>query len=125
MVDRILREALDRGASDIHIEPEATAVRVRFRVQGTLLEYKEVISPSYAAPLIARLKILAELDITEHRRPQDGRIAAQIGKQELNLRIATIAVARGEKGPGVLPVRVGSPILSLLPLPSLLLRFYW
>ncbi len=97
LLDKILAEAIEMGASDIHIEPESTGVKVRYRVQGALVERKEFISSGYATPLIARVKVLAELDITERRKPQDGRIMAQLGRQELNLRISTMAVARGEK----------------------------
>lgn len=97
LLDKIFLEALDMRASDIHIEPESNGVRVRYRVSGTLIERSEYVSASFATPLIARIKVLAELDITERRLPQDGRILAQIGKNELNLRVSTMAVARGEK----------------------------
>jgi type IV pilus assembly protein PilB len=97
LLDRIITEGLDRGASDIHIEPQATGVKVRYRVQGALVDQKEFIASSYAAPLVARIKILAELDTTERRQAQDGRIFAQLGQRELNLRVSTIPSARGEK----------------------------
>ncbi len=97
LFDRILAEAIEMGASDIHIEPESTGVKIRYRVQGTLIDRKEFLSLGYATPLIARIKVLSELDITERRLPQDGRITAQIGRQDLNLRVSTMAVARGEK----------------------------
>jgi type IV pilus assembly protein PilB len=97
LLDRVIGEAVDRGASDIHIEPESAVVKVRYRVQGMLVERKEFIANSYAAPLIQRIKVLAELDTTERRLPQDGRIIAQLGRLELNLRVSTIPVARGEK----------------------------
>ncbi len=97
LFDRILLDAVKYGASDIHIEPDATGVRVRYRVSGTLIERDEFLADSYAAPIIARIKVLSELDITEHRLPQDGRISAQVGRRELNLRVSTMAISRGEK----------------------------
>ncbi len=97
LLDSILTEAMDMGASDIHIEPENTGVKVRYRVSGSLIERQDFLSSGYATPLVARIKVLSELDITERRLPQDGRIMAQIGKQELNMRVSTMAVARGEK----------------------------
>ncbi len=97
LVDKILCEAVDRNVSDIHIEPEATQVRVRYRIQGMLQERKEIIPPGAANPIVARLKVLAELDITDRRMPQDGRIVARFGTRELNMRISTFPVSRGEK----------------------------
>jgi type IV pilus assembly protein PilB len=96
-LDRIFNEALERGASDIHVEPDVAHVRVRFRVQGMIIDRKEVIPASFALPLIARVKVLAELDITERRLPQDGRIVAFQGRRELNFRVSTLPTARGEK----------------------------
>ena len=97
LLDRILSEAVDRGVSDVHIEPESTGVRVRYRMQGMLVERKEMVPASYAAPLAARIKVLAELDITDRRLPQDGRIVAMFGTREMNFRISTMPAARGEK----------------------------
>ena len=97
LFDQILAEAVGYGASDIHIQPDATGVRVRYRVSGNLIEREDFIPDSYAAPLVARIKVLSELDLTEHRLPQDGRIGAHLGRRELNLRVSTMAIARGEK----------------------------
>ena len=97
LFDQILLEALDLGASDIHIEPGSVGVKVRYRTEGSLVERKEVMAPTYAGPLIGRIKVLAELNITERHKPQDGRIVAQLGPHDLNLRVTTMAVARGEK----------------------------
>jgi CRP-like cAMP-binding protein len=68
LLDRILTEAVDRGVSDVHIEPESSGVRVRFRSQGMLVDRKEMIPASFGAPLAARVKVLAELDITDSSR---------------------------------------------------------
>jgi len=97
LFDRILLEAVDLGASDIHLEQERNGVAVKYRVQGALVPRKDYVAATFAGPLLARIKVLAELDITEHRLPQDGRILAQVGPQELNLRVSTMNVARGEK----------------------------
>lgn len=97
LFDRILLEGVERGASDIHIEPDASGVTVRYRIQGSLYPRKEYISLSYAPALLTRVKVLAELDITDRRLPQDGRILVRLANQELNLRVSTMAVARGEK----------------------------
>jgi type IV pilus assembly protein PilB len=97
LVDRILLEAVERGASDVHIEAETSGLRVRYRVQGMMVERKELVPASFATGVTARLKILSELDITERRIPQDGRIAASVGKRDLNFRISTLATCRGEK----------------------------
>jgi type IV pilus assembly protein PilB len=97
LLDRILLEGVDRGASDIHIEPEATGVRIRYRVQGMLLERKEIIPISSLTALVSRIKVVADLDITERRLPQDGRIGAVMGRRELNFRVSTLAASRGEK----------------------------
>ena len=97
LFDRILLEAVDAGASDIHIEPDSNGVVVRYRVQGALYPLKEFISGGFAPALMTRIKVLAELDITDRRLPQDGRILVRAGNRELNLRVSTMAVARGEK----------------------------
>jgi type IV pilus assembly protein PilB len=97
LLDRILSEAVERGVSDVHIEPEATGVRVRFRLQGMLIERREMIPASFGTPMAARVKVLAELDITDRRMPQDGRIVAMFGQREMNFRVSTMPAARGEK----------------------------
>ena len=97
LFDRILLEGIERGASDVHIEPDANGVTVRYRVQGALYTRKEFISPGFAPAILTRIKVLAELDITDRRLPQDGRILVRLGNQELNLRVSTMVVARGEK----------------------------
>ena len=97
LANRIIATGLDRQASDIHIESEAAAVRVRFRIQGALHDWEQVIAPSFARGLIARLKVLAGVDITERRLPQDGRIGLRAGRRDVDLRVSTIPTLRGEK----------------------------
>ena len=98
LVYRIILAARERGASDIHIEPygpEAAAV-VRFRVDGQCEVHRRV-SPQLRHNMVARIKILAGLDITERRRPQDGKIRLTIGPDILELRVATIPTAAGNE----------------------------
>ena len=96
MLNALLTQAVKDGASDIHIEPYERSSAVRFRVDGTL---REVVQPNRAlhAALISRLKIMAELDISEKRLPQDGRISLRIGGRAIDVRVSTLASAHGER----------------------------
>ncbi len=89
-VNRILREAYQRGASDIHIEPMPgnRPTRIRFRLDGVCFHYQE-IPFQMARPLISRIKIMARLDIAEKRLPQSGKIKLMIGNKEVELRVET------------------------------------
>jgi general secretion pathway protein E len=96
MLNALLTQAANDGASDIHIEPYERASAVRFRVDGSL---REVVQPNKAlhAALISRLKIMAELDIAEKRLPQDGRISLRIGGKAIDVRVSTLPSAHGER----------------------------
>src|SRR3978361_1369576 len=96
MLNALLTQAAKDGASDIHIEPYERSSSVRFRVDGTL---REVVQPNKAlhAALISRLKIMAELDISEKRLPQDGRISLRIGTRAVDVRVSTLPSAHGER----------------------------
>ena len=91
LVNRIILTAYRAGASDIHIEPNGPRrpMLVRFRVDGECETYKEVPA-AYRAQLVARIKILSHLDITERRKPQDGKIKLRMGKKNIELRVATL-----------------------------------
>lgn len=95
-VNRILADAFIKKASDIHIEPYEKAFRIRFRVDGSL---HEVDRPSMKMllPMVSRLKILAQLNISEKRKPQDGRIKLSIGGQPIDYRVSTLPTLFGEK----------------------------
>ncbi|HXT00281.1 MAG TPA: GspE/PulE family protein [Elusimicrobiota bacterium] len=97
LVNKIILEAHKQGASDIHIEPNSgdRETWIRFRVDGHCRPYLKVPG-SYRKPLAARVKILAGLDISERRKPQDGKIVFRSGAQKLELRVATIPTS----GPG-------------------------
>ncbi len=96
LADKIIEEAIRMKASDIHIEPYEKNTRVRYRIDGTL---HEVMRPSQeqTKPLISRLKIMADLDIAEKRRPQDGRIRAQSGDRTIDIRVSSLPTDFGEK----------------------------
>ena len=96
MLNALLTQAARDGASDIHIEPYERHSCVRFRIDGTL---REVVQPNRAlhAALISRLKIMADLDISEKRLPQDGRISLRIGTRAVDVRVSTLPSAHGER----------------------------
>lgn len=95
-VNKMLAESFIKKASDIHVEPYEKTFRIRFRIDGTLHEVDNP-SPKLARPLISRLKILAQLDISEKRKPQDGRIKLSIGGQPIDYRVSTLPTLFGEK----------------------------
>lgn len=96
-VNKILIDAINQGASDIHIEPFEKELRIRFRVDGVL--YKITSQPiSFAPRIVARIKILARLDIAERRAPQDGRVRLKISKTKVfDFRVNTLPTVHGEK----------------------------
>ena len=95
-VSRIIEEAVQQEASDIHIEPYESFFRVRYRLDGVLHTVGE-LSLLQRDALISRLKIMAALDIAEKRRPQDGRIRHQHGERTIDLRVSTLPTDFGEK----------------------------
>ena len=98
LVNRIIAAGLDREASDIHIEPTAQGFRVRFRVNGVINDWNETLPQGASLKgITARIKVLAGLDITERRLPQDGRIGLTAGKRDIDLRVSTLPANRGEK----------------------------
>lgn len=92
----IIMQAVKDGASDIHVEPTKTTVRIRFRIDGVLHEEMKFPRKIHAA-LVSRFKILAKLDIAERRVPQDGRIPLRVEGKEIDLRVATLPTVWGEK----------------------------
>ena len=96
LVNYIIYTAVKEGASDIHIEPTERQIRVRYRVDGAL--FKSLELPRHIAPAIAsRIKIMAALDISERRLPQDGRIHVMMENRSIDLRVSTLPMAHGEK----------------------------
>jgi type IV pilus assembly protein PilB len=96
LVSSVLQHAVGDGASDIHLEPQAREVAVRFRVDGVLREVMS-IPPKLQHSVTARIKLLAKLDIAERRLPQDGRFSVKIREQKIDFRVATLPTAYGEK----------------------------
>ncbi|WP_407316862.1 type II secretion system ATPase GspE [Pseudomonas sp. nanlin1] len=95
LVNLIMQRAVDQRASDIHIEPFESQLKVRYRIDGVLHEAEAPPSSSSAA-VISRIKIMARLDIAERRLPQDGRIMLRIQGKELDLRVSTVPTSFGE-----------------------------
>src|SRR5215210_2146334 len=96
LVGSILRRAAGDGASDVHFEPRGNELVVRFRVDGMLREVMSV-PPALQGGVIARLKVLAGLDIAERRLPQDGRFSATLDDGKMDLRVCTLPTTFGEK----------------------------
>jgi len=96
IVSLILNEALRRRASDIHIEPQERDLRVRYRIDGVLREAQRLPKKNQNA-IIVRLKIMSKLDITETRRPQDGRFKIKLGQKNIDFRVSVLPIAFGNK----------------------------
>jgi len=95
-IDYVLHRGFEQGASDIHIEPTSDAVLVRCRVDGVLRE--ELKLPHDARAMLAsRIKVLANLDVAERRKPQDGRIGVSIQNHPVDVRVSTLPTVHGEK----------------------------
>ncbi len=114
VVSLIIHDGITQGASDIHIEPTATLVQVRTRIDGLMQEFMQL--PKWLQPaLISRIKVLANLDITERRAPQDGRIKIAVGQEDVDLRVSTLPTQFGEK----IVMRVLGTIRQLPELPRI------
>lgn len=95
LVDQIIALGIKNRATDIHIEPEEKIMRIRMRVDGVLRQ--EVLVPSVLRPaLTARIKLMADMDVTEKRVPQDGRIRFLFGRREVDLRVSSLPTNHGE-----------------------------
>lgn len=96
LLNLILTEAIQQGASDIHFEPLENTLRVRYRIDG-VLQNRHSPAPEFQGPLLTRIKVMAKLDIAEHRLPQDGRIKLRMGRREIDFRVSTVPVSGGER----------------------------
>ncbi len=96
VVNAIVADALNQGASDVHIEPKSRYVMVRHRINGLLFD-KMHIPLSFLNAIVSRIKVMAELDISERRRPQDGRITIQTSTRMVDVRLSTLPTVLGEK----------------------------
>ncbi len=96
LVNSIILQAIQQKASDIHIEPGDGVLRIRYRIDGDLREVMKPAKQTHGA-IVARIKIMASMDIAERRVPQDGRIEFKLDKQEYDLRISSTPTIYGEK----------------------------
>ena len=117
IVDLIITQGLRDRVSDIHIEPQADRLRVRFRVDGALHDVQS-LPPQLAAPVASRLKLLAEMDIVDRHRSQDGQMTMKLDGRDVDIRIASMETVWGEK----IVMRLLDRSRSLLPLGQLGLR---
>lgn len=124
ILNHILHEAMDEGASDVHIEPMDEVVRIRYRIDGVLV-YKTDLPKDLLVKLISRLKILAELNIAEHQRHQGGRFQLPHENREMDLRLSIYVTVYGEAA----VMRILNPEMALVTLdqlgmaPNMLARF--
>ena len=95
LVDQLIIRGVKMGATDIHLEPEEKTMRVRYRIDG-ILQSGPSIPKSLQAPTTTRLKIMADLNISENRLPQDGKITFYMGKKRVDLRVSTFPTVLGE-----------------------------
>jgi type IV pilus assembly protein PilB len=95
LVNLVIQEAISLRASDIHIEPFADRVRVRYRIDGVLVE-RDAAPRRLLAPLLSRLKIMGSIDISEKRRPQDGRIKMTVHGKHFDLRVSLLPSVHGQ-----------------------------
>jgi len=126
LLNLILSEAIQQGASDIHFEPFENDLKVRYRIDG-VLQSRHSPPREYQSQLLTRIKVLAKLDIAEHRLPQDGRIKLKMGGREIDFRVSTVPALHGER----IVLRIldkGNVVLGidqLGMLPSVLDDFRW
>ncbi len=95
LVHLMIQEAVQLRASDIHVEPFEDRVRIRYRIDGVLVE-RDSPPRRLLGAIMSRIKILAKMDISERRRPQDGRIKITVGEKELDLRVSIIPTSHGQ-----------------------------
>ena len=96
LVTLIITKAVNEGASDVHIEPEESSLRIRFRINGSMRE--EAAPPkAVQSEMISRIKIAADMDVSEKRLPQDGRFAMNVDGAMIDLRVSTLPTIHGEK----------------------------
>ncbi len=110
LVENLLEQSLEFGATDIHLEPSEKCFRIRLRQDGLLVNHRE-LPPWIAEPVLIRLKILAEVDITDKRIPHDGSFCYNGTKQRVNVRLSTLPILCESQG-------MEKCVLRLLPLPT-------
>lgn len=96
MVNALLVEAIQQGASDIHFEPTEEGLSIRYRIDG-VLQKRHVPPREYQLQILTRIKVMSKMDIAEHRLPQDGRIKLRHGGREIDFRVSTLPIVHGER----------------------------
>lgn len=96
LLNLILTEAIQQGASDVHFDPSEDGLKVRYRIDG-VLQLRHSPATEYQQQLITRVKVMAKMDIAEHRLPQDGRIKLKMGPRDIDFRVSTVPVIGGER----------------------------
>jgi type IV pilus assembly protein PilB len=96
LANLVISQAVTDGASDIHVEPMKDGVKIRYRIDGVMMESMK-LPRKVVAPLTSRIKIMSEMDIAEKRVPQDNRISASLNGREYDFRVSTLPVVYGEK----------------------------
>lgn len=96
MVNAILLEAIQQGASDVHFEPAEEGLSIRYRIDGCL-QTRHTPPRDYQGQILTRIKVMAKMDIAEHRLPQDGRIKLKHGGREIDFRVSTLPIVHGER----------------------------
>ncbi|OYP35693.1 GspE/PulE family protein [Rhodopirellula sp. MGV] len=96
LVNYAIIQAVRQGASDIHVEAGQKSTSIRFRIDGALREVMKPRKEMHAA-IVSRIKVMARLDIAEHRQPQDGRLHVRINRRDIDLRVSTLPTVLGEK----------------------------
>lgn len=95
LVDSILTDAVKKGASDVHFEPEENYIRIRYRIDGVLQEVR-LLHKSFWSGLVVRLKVISKLDLTEQRLPQDGRMELFVDGRRIDFRVSSLPGTHGE-----------------------------
>ncbi|MBM4355597.1 MAG: type II/IV secretion system protein [Deltaproteobacteria bacterium] len=115
LTNKILGEALDLEASDIHFEPYTGGMDIRYRIDGELLRRPEKVGVSYLQAVLSRLKVVSGLDIAEKRKPQDGRMTVSCQGKVVDVRVSSVPTRHGEK----IVLRILDPSTMLIELDSL------
>ena len=95
LVNMMIMDAISERASDIHIEPEEDKLLIRFRIDG-VLRYEDAPPKHFQSAIISRIKVLADMDIAERRRPQDGRFNMKMGNKSIDIRVSCVPTSYGE-----------------------------
>lgn len=114
LVDRVVAAGIEQRASDIHLEPEEDGIAVRYRVDG-ILRHVMLLPKAVGAPLVSRVKIMANMDIADRLRPQGGHASVGLGQSRVDLRVSTLPASHGEK----VVIRILDPRAAIRSLDSL------